>query len=291
MITPLRDSTSSRRLTNNNMLDPNTELENSERWSGHATLLILAGIVLELIALYVFTKEMSWIEKAVISTANIVIGIGLVIEYRCIGRAKIATAELQRLSDEKVAAAEALGAEANQRAAEANLALERFRAPRVLSDEQIDRIAKELRQFAGVQFDIGISSRDPELLRLVALLERALEQAEWTEIDFRGSDGISAVRTRSGAPSIGTSVSAIGVIVGLSRPEKEIPVVAKAARALANALEAEGIETMYTWVIPGLLDDNGQVFTALGPDGETWRVPAIPSSNENAVHIRIGRKT
>jgi hypothetical protein len=283
MITPLRDSTSSRRLTNNNMLDPNTELENSERWSGHATLLILAGIVLELIALYVFTKEMSWIEKAVISTANIVIGIGLVIEYRCIGRAKIATAELQRLSDEKVAAAEALGAEANQRAAEANLALERFRAPRVLSDEQIDRIAKELRQFAGVQFDIGISSRDPELLRLVALLERAL--------DFRGSDGISAVRTRSGAPSIGTSVSAIGVIVGLSRPEKEIPVVAKAARALANALEAEGIETMYTWVIPGLLDDNGQVFTALGPDGETWRVPAIPSSNENAVHIRIGRKT
>lgn len=234
---------------------------------------------------------MSRIEKAVISIANILVGIGLVIEYRCIGRAKIATAELQRLSDEKVATAEVLGAEANQRAAEANLALERFRAPRVLSDEQIDRIAEELRQFAGVQFDMGISSRDPELLRLVALLERALEKAGWTEIDFRGSDGVSAVRTRPGAPSIGTSVSAVGVIVGLSRPEKELPMVANAALALANALEAEGIETMYTRVISGLLDDDGQAFfTALGPDGETWRVAAIPSSNENAIHIRIGRK-
>ena len=279
-------------LTNNKKLDPNTELENSERWSGHATLLILAGIVLELVALYVFTKGISWIEKAVLSIANMLVGIGLVIEYRCIGRAKIATGELQRLSDEKVATAEALGAEANQRAAEANLALEKFRAPRVLSDEQIDRIAKELRRFAGVQFDMGISSRDPELLRLVVLLERALEKAEWTEIDFRGSEGISAVRTRSGAPSIGTSVSAIGVIVGLSRPEKELPMVANAALALANALEAEGIETMYTRVISGLLDDDGQgFFTALGPDGETWRVPAVPSPNENAIHIRIGRKT
>jgi SAM-dependent methyltransferase len=253
-----------RTLANNKKLDPNKKLENSERWSGRATLLILAGIFLELVALYAFTKEIAWSEKAMLSLANLLIGVGLVIEYRCIRKAQIAAAELQRLSNESVATAEALGAEANQRAAEANLALEKFRARRALSPEQIDRMAERLKQFPDTQFDFAISSNDPEILNLLHDIYTALKRAGWVVLSWDAPVNVITVTPFDVQVYVGFPVN--NVLIGMynGRTVDLDP----AASSLSACLGESGIEARAR-LVP----------TAMGMN-----------ANANAIHILIGRK-
>jgi hypothetical protein len=98
--------------------DPKQILESLERWSGYATLWILAGIVVEIGALIWFPH--GFCERIVGIIANALIGVGLVAEYIVIGRAIVATREADRESEEKVAKANQRAVEATERAAEAN---------------------------------------------------------------------------------------------------------------------------------------------------------------------------
>jgi hypothetical protein len=108
--------------------DPLQTLEVLERWSGRATLLIFAGILVEM-ALVVYFRHEEWLGSFV---ANALIGIGLIAEYIVIARTIVASGEVQRLAGEKVA-------QALERASRADLArveLEAKLAPRSLSEEQ-----------------------------------------------------------------------------------------------------------------------------------------------------------
>ena len=65
---------------------------------------------------------------------------------------RIASLELDTAkANEEISKANEVAALATQKANEAALELEKFKAPRVLSPEQIDRIAEKVKQFRGVR--------------------------------------------------------------------------------------------------------------------------------------------
>lgn len=257
--------------------DTQQKLESLERWSARATLLILLGIVIEIGSLLWFHRDPS--ERLVAVIADALIGVGLVVEYIVILRAIVASGEAQRLSDEKVAEATAQAAEATAQAAEANaraseadqkaqeaiLELARLTASRVLTQEQRGRIVENLKQFSGTEYDIAISSSDPEILDFVFLVEVALSMAEWAELDWQGPlDATCLVREGMPLVRLGASVTNVVIGVHVNQPTK----LWECALILSDAL-AEGIDSMARRHIPH----------------------AMSSTNANAIHILIGRKT
>ncbi len=85
--------------------DPNERLDELERWSARATLWILFGILAEIVLIWVPLPNI-W-QKVGETSANALIGIGLIVEYFVIGRAIIATGKAKQLSDQQVAEANA----------------------------------------------------------------------------------------------------------------------------------------------------------------------------------------
>src|SRR5690242_11819110 len=84
-------------------IPPNEALEELETLSGHATLIIFAGIAFEVFVIWRFDEGL-W-KKLLDTCANALIGIGLVLEYFCIRRAILATRAANRESELKVAEA------------------------------------------------------------------------------------------------------------------------------------------------------------------------------------------
>ncbi len=148
--------------------EPHKAIENLERASGAATLWILGGILLDIAALWWFPHNQQ--ERVVGIVANAAIGFGLVVEYLVVGRVIDATKEAERESNERIAKIEEHTAKANERGAEAmaraeeaelaRIELERDLAPRTLSDEQVEVIAKKLAEFAGTRVDMIIDARN-----------------------------------------------------------------------------------------------------------------------------------
>jgi hypothetical protein len=188
--------------------DPHQTLERLERWSGRATLWILFGIFVEIGSVIWFPHD-HW-ERFWAVVANAAIGIGLIVEYVVIGRAIVATREAEAESNQKVAEAEARASEANQKAQEAALELAKFRSPRTFTRDQMYRVAEMVKPYAGMQFAGATTGRDPEYLGFLQFIEMALKLADWQEIDWHTSPGV----TRSvGRTTIGTTVSVSNVLV------------------------------------------------------------------------------
>jgi hypothetical protein len=77
--------------------------------------------------------------------------------------AQIAELNLQAEQLKKGAAdANARAAEATQKALEAQVALEKFKQPRLLSADRTRAMAEKLSQFAGTRFDGSVSAGDTE---------------------------------------------------------------------------------------------------------------------------------
>jgi hypothetical protein len=154
---------------------------------------------------------------------------------------------------------------ATARALEAQLALEKFKAPRTLTPEQRGRIVDKLKQFSGTEYDITISEFDPEIQNFVFTLELVLSTAGWTELDWKGT-GEALIRGGGKQPLIRLGASVANVVIGvqLNQPPK----LFEFALALSDALEAEGVTA-----------------TAERHIGHE-----MSSTNANAIHIMIGRK-
>jgi hypothetical protein len=137
--------------------------------------------------------------------------------------------------DKQLAQFEARAAEANQKAQEAALELTKFRTPRQLDREQIDRVANTLREFTGVQFAGARNPGNPEFERCLRDFEVTLQMAGWSQIGWHTSSGI----TRGPLPTIGVDTSAEEVEIGI--PLRNLEAYQKPAIALVEALRAEGI--------------------------------------------------
>jgi hypothetical protein len=149
--------------------------------------------------------------------------------------------------------------EAKERAAKANLELQRFKAPRTLSPAQQARIAAKLKAFVGILYDGGIGPKgDPEPLYIFRSIHSALSSAGWTQIAWTGGE---ETYTEAGMSPIGlTMVTNVIVDVHPDQWEK----LGAAATALAAALSEEGIDAI--------------------ADSKPTTIKG------NAIHIRIGRK-
>jgi len=172
--------------------DAHYKLEALERWSARATLVILAGIIIDLVLLIVFPSEHWWETIGGVS-ATVLIGIGLGIEYFVILRAIVATGEAQRESDQQIAEASARAAQADARAAIANeraasleheaaqarLELQRLKSTvawRTVSAQQREILLKTLK---GISTTVWVTSLrdDPEARLFRDDLDGALKAA------------------------------------------------------------------------------------------------------------------
>ena len=150
-------------------------------------------------------------------------------------------------------------AEANARAAEAQLALAKFKAPRMLSETQQGTIADKLRSFAGTTYDAGIGPMgDPEPLYLLKAIAASLARAGWIQVPWTGN---SETYTEPPLAPVGlTMVTNVIVDVHPDQWSK----LGRAATALAEALKAEGIDAI--------------------ADSKSTTI------HNDLIHLRIGRK-
>lgn len=168
--------------------------------------------------------------------------------------------QLQTLQTSENLALEKAVADANTRALDAQLALEKFKAPRVLTPEQKLTISERLKAFESTKYDGGIAPGDAEAALLLVAIENVLAGAKWNEINWDGGD---VVFTRSGRSTAGL-ISATNVIVAVFPGQP--PQLTEAATALVSALNDQGIAAQ-------LQDATG-----------------ITNNTRDAVHILIGRK-
>jgi hypothetical protein len=132
--------------------------------------------------------------------------------------------------------------------------------PRILTTVQQERVASQMRQFAGVQYDASTTEGDPEAQDLLPLIEKSLDDAGWKEVNCAFA---TLVFRRDGKPAVCVRSGTKDVVVAFA-PDRASQ-LAHIASVLASALAAEGI-------------------SASSGSGDV-------SYQTDAVHILIGRKT
>lgn len=111
-----------------------------------------------------------------------------------------------------IAAADARAAEASVVASRAQLALEQFRAPRVLTQEQMQALVTSCRPFAGIPFDFAVNPT-PEPQALMGQISEALRAAGWIWVARENTHGLAI--TSTGNPQSGINISFVGLGVEL----------------------------------------------------------------------------
>jgi hypothetical protein len=204
------------------------EYERNSRRAHLSAYVLVAGLTLELINAAIWYKG----PETLVEMAAVLLIVGGVWGEVFFGRkARIA-------GDSQLAQYEARTAEANQRAQEAALELAKFREPRVLGQEQMYRIAEKLKKHVGIQFAGATSGRNPEYLTFLQFIETSLMLANWQEINWHVSRGVTRA---AGKTVIGTDVSVSNVLITFPMDAMGKAMEA-AAIALADALTAEGFE-------------------------------------------------
>jgi hypothetical protein len=177
----------------------------------------------------------------------------------------------EMFSNERISANEATTAiaiaesdKAKAEAANARLELAKFKAPRVLEPKQLAAITSAMRVFPNTQFDVAIGPMgDPEPEVFGRSISSALIDAGWSQIDWDTKPDAQMRLTRPGGAAIGfAAVTNVIVDIHPSQVARLWPV----AQALAAALKAAGI------------------------DAEAQQGSGGRNSNENAIHVMIGRK-
>jgi hypothetical protein len=92
--------------------------------------------------------------------------------------------ETARLSKEAETARSGI-ADANARALEARLELERFKAPRTISDDQKKALVANLKALAGTEFDAATNMNDKEQSQLLRQLMGILIEAGWKQVGWK----------------------------------------------------------------------------------------------------------
>ena len=134
--------------------NPEDVLDATEKVSEYATLAILLGIIIE-IGQPLYREKIPDYEVYFSVIANVIIALGLLAEFLCIGASSRASSSLKIESDNRVAAANLRASEADQKAIEANaeiarlswaLEQERDRSrPRSLTQDQIEAIISNIK--------------------------------------------------------------------------------------------------------------------------------------------------
>ena len=127
--------------------------------------LIIAGLIGE--AALVFSWLETGFEKPLTFVFTVMIAFGVWVE-------NVGDADISSEKDARIA-------EANARALEAKLELEKYKEPRALTEEEQQKIATRLKQFAGQQYAMSVSAGQ-EAENLMCLIDSALKAAGWVRM-------------------------------------------------------------------------------------------------------------
>jgi hypothetical protein len=165
-------------------------------------------------------------------------------------------------------------AEANERAAKAQLDLEKYKAPRTLGSEGAERIAEKMKEYAGSLYDLSVPVNIEEGSDITVAIPFSLDKAGWHGIPI--PNAITPMNSLV-APStgIGTTFGVFGISIGVDDDDLTYQ-LAKKAKDLVAALNGEGIFAF--------LDTIGRRPPAAGAQ-------TIPAPKANPIiHVRIGNK-
>jgi hypothetical protein len=234
---------------------PHSRLQDLEQISGRATLVIVAGIGLELVALFYSNRE--WESERFISiVADVFIFAGLLVEYLVI-RETIGASRADRIeSDREVA-------NALNRAAEAEAALIEHKTPRrtAMTANNKALLTRRLTPFAGTEFDTGMAGGPGEVMHFCWDLEEVLQNANWRQLAW-GVPGGQLTFARNLRPLAGM-IMADNVEIQLDPANRTANNVA-AMNALIEALRDIGIaatETPYNFANTNV----GAIHILIGP--------------------------
>ncbi len=222
------------------------DLERHLRNAGSWEVVIVVALVMEAVFLWSFHSDKSTCEKVAYTIADLAVAAGVYGALRSERKAGKDNDELQRLSTERVAEANLKAEEARRKADEGRLELEKYKAPRVLSVEQIGRIAGAVSPFPNTEFVATVNSWHPEMMEFIRSVISALRLGLWKQVASPNPVQTTEVEP----PLIGTGAKNRNVLVVVNsvRPEAEIPSMVEAGKTLAKALEAEGVEaTIEVW--------------------------------------------
>jgi hypothetical protein len=236
--------------------------ETASSWSEWSTVAVAVGVFIELVALFVFSKGMPPIEKKVLVIATGLIVIGCTGEFVFGSRASTAASQLQQASDQKIAIltkdtaqlsadagvareaaatteerialTEKSAADARERAAKSELALEEFKSHRKL--KQLQPMIDKLKPFSGVPFEIGVQT-EAEPIDLMDQVTTVLKDAGWI---WKDADGMLAFNV-PGKPKMAPVILFGGVQITI--PKSRTAEWGEAAGALTDALRDNGITT------------------------------------------------
>jgi hypothetical protein len=228
-----------------------------ENWSAW---LIVAALLMEAYAAWYFsTPDKPWYETTFLIAANLLIAAGVYGEIRFGRRADAVGADLQQISDQKVAEANARAEEANQKAQEATLALAELMTPRVLEPEQLERMTEVLKSFAGTPFALSVQP-DPEPVALTHQIADLLVGAGWI---LQPPLRLGMAIQRRGQP-LASITTAVGLAIAID--DSRCADWEKAVLALqAQLIESDVEATAQSLTTPGVV-------------------------TTTAVHIKIGKK-
>ena len=149
--------------------------------------------------------------------------------------------------------------DANKRTAEAQVALEKHKAPRTLTLDDRTGAVEELKSLAGLPFVVG-TAHDPEAQALIGQIEDLLTEAGLVQQPWRGKELLAP---RPGKPATGiTHVVGIFVQADASRSAQFEPAV----NTIASALKERGLDAK----------------------AEIGRMTA--NTNQGAIQILVGKK-
>lgn len=189
--------------------------------------------------------------------ADALIGAGLIAEYICIRKAIVASRILKEQSDARLA-------EALNRAANAEIELAKFRAPRraLMTTAARATLTAALRPFAGVPFDTAFNGNDGEQADFVWDLEEVLVGAGWQQLPW-GVPGVGTLTINRNRRPLAGSAAAQNVEIQLDPGWRPIGLPAtQALVAVLNAIGVEAREAAYN----------------------------TPNANVAAIHIVVGAK-
>jgi hypothetical protein len=143
----------------------------------------------------------------------------------------------QQQHDIDIATLQAQAAKASETAAKAQLELEKYKAPRALSAEQIATLAARLKPFGKISFDVALE-QSHETASLLAQICSALESAGWDWQDWK-RPGVVYKLPKQGRIAGSASVDGVEIQVA----ESDRLRLNKPATELINSLIEFGIAT------------------------------------------------
>lgn len=200
--------------------------------------------------------------------ADVIITLGVVGEFLFGRKAKTASEELSRRSEQKLAEAVREAGAARERTAALELELAKFRSPRFLTPAQFQGMADKLRPWIGTAYDMAVQANDGEMLNCLFCIHVVLQMAGWKPLPWQALGQV--VRYLS-MPPVGANISMQGPGVTIGMYREFIPKLEGAASALAKELTDAG-------------------FAAIAiPAADHTANPQL-SANAGAIHIFVGPK-